>query len=1209
MSNDIQWKRSGQDLSSEGDNPQDQNPVVEPTAQKSPTAPTNDSVADALWPDENNQDIKADTNAGVTSLQKEIDEEFAKSESGSVVNESVKPTSNPDSMQSQTSSPESGTQTRNASSGHDADTLRAQILADFDADSSGEDLTSSKKAPPAPDLPAAPQEIPPEPETDSTPPTEPVRDSSLGVDQTYYSDLSSVMGSNDPRTMSELLQKARFEKKRSNILSPRSKKNIVYIIGGIILLVAALILVASWFRNNQNVSYVNDTRVQSLVFSDKDIGINTTGLGPAKTNTAIEKLLTQKVDEGDLHQVYYVQEDEFGNLRRMDVRKTFDQTESNTPDILYENIAPEFMHGVYATDQNYPFIILQALSYDRALEGMKQWEPTMINDLGTYLNLPPEAYDHSLLEDGFVDDLIANKTVRVAKFVPREKDRRGIREILDFVNPFDELIPTGDDADVTETSDETGGSTDEQNLGEETNNQVSGLRLRNWLHKLFPYAFAQAQYSVSGNVSSPNGILPGALILEQGTTNGAVTDSSGDFSLSLSEGTHTLEISFIGFVTKEIQVSGEQDLGTIVLQEDATDIDGVVIRGNTGNDDNSNNSSSGSSTETNTKVECYATEQRCFGSGENQICYDEIKNKPDDRVYDESKQGLAGFQCFSVVDADGGTVETNLTEQVCFHPVTGNRLDKNNAADLQIINSNSALCFQSAECHRYACFSGDREVALSQEGAPGVSCYETLEEVPSDFDGRKICREYPGLTLLDNIDSASLCFDPDGNYVPNGSTARDVSCISPLNRNALLCLNVENRIVPYEPFYAASYQFCFSPINSQQLSTSGDVGEQFITSNQQIRQQALAIAMQLEMAVFLADVFGLDDDIVSELRNATEFFYQVGYGNILEVDAIRRGAQVAQALEQVLNILDPGRNWDHVGPNGKLNLYGILRGAIDVIKDVLGLSHNLTWVTLNGRMPMGVTIPVGSDLPEVEPVQQALALIGILNPESVTGTLDLVSQGGLEVFQRMNNIGQSGIIDPDTLRIMNNIVEGAGKIYDGSQLANINDYLSTEDAIGLGSYSSDVQSLKIFLYAEGYNISVIDGVFDRETCLALQQYQRDNNLAVSPDGDCEAGAETIEFINNQIREKDYLGSGFTLTTNENGLEYLQGNGTLSDIVGPGVVDFSLGTRAEARGISENDIVLLYTFLDEETILITTHESVIREVIRRRALDDIFGPSN
>jgi len=1070
MSNDIQWKRDGQDLSS-GTQPA---PVPVETETNTPI-PQNgiggNIGPDSLWPDD-----KDETTSSADAEDSAIDSPNSETKpEAPIVAESTDPVS------------------------HDADTLRAQILAGFDQEESPAETQALPVTPAeaTPEVPATPTD------SQEQKPEEPKRDPTLGVDQTYHSDLSSVMGSHDPKTMSELLQKARYENKRKEILSPRSKKNLMYIIGGLILLAVALVLIVSWFKKNPTVSYLNNTSVQSLVYSDKDTGINVSGLGPAKTELAIEKLLSDRMDDGELHQVYYVKEDALGNLRRMGLKDTFDQTDSQTPELLYENVAPEFMHGTYATDQNHSFIILKALSYDRALEGMKQWEPDMIDDLGVYLNLPDEAYDHSLLEDGFVDDLILNKTVRVARYVPRERDRRGIGEILDFINPFDELIPL-DSADGTDgNQDETTDPFEQDDPLAGPENQNPPQVMRSLLDQWVPYAFAQSQPT---------------------------------------------------------------------------------------------------SSETKMKIECYQTEQRCFGSGEND-CYNVIKNKPGDQVFDESKQGLSGYQCISVVDADGGTASTDLTQQACFHPITGDRLKMSFPEDAKIINSSVASCFKSSECHRYACFVGDQEVSLDQEGNPGVNCYETLEEVPLGFEGRKICREYPGLTLLENIDGINLCFDPDGNLVPNGSTARDVTCISPLNRSSLLCLNTQNAIVPYEPFYESTYKYCFSTI------AEGDLGDQFSTSNQEIRQRALALAMQLEMASLLADVLGLDNTVVSAIKNASEFFYQVGYGNILEVDAIRRGAEIAQALEQVLNALDPNRNWEHTGPNGKLNLYGILRSSIDLIKDVLGLSHNLTWVTLNGKLPLGTTIPVGSQLPEVKSIQEALTLIGILNPESVTGTFDLVSQSAIEVFQKMNKIAESGIIDPETLRIMNNIIQGAGKIYDGSQLAIINDYLSTEDEIGLGSYSSDVQSLKIFLYAEGYDVSVIDGIFDRETCLALQQYQRDNLLAVSPDGDCEVGIQTTEFINEQIREKDYLGSGFTLTTNENGLEYLQGNGTLEGIVGPGVVDFSLGTRAEARGLSEDDVVLLYTFLDEETILITTHESVIEEIIRRRALEDIFGTSN
>lgn len=79
------------------------------------------------------------------------------------------------------------------------------------------------------------------------------------------------------------------------------------------------------------------------------------------------------------------------------------------------------------------------------------------------------------------------------------------------------------------------------------------------------FATSFAQQTVSGRVvDAENGeALIGATILEKGTTNGAITNLDGGFTLSVPQGA-TLSISFIGYEPKEISASG--DLSNIELE-------------------------------------------------------------------------------------------------------------------------------------------------------------------------------------------------------------------------------------------------------------------------------------------------------------------------------------------------------------------------------------------------------------------------------------------------------------------------------------------------------------------------------------------------------------------------------------------------------------------------------------------------------------------
>ncbi|WP_405381058.1 SusC/RagA family TonB-linked outer membrane protein [Maribacter sp. LLG6340-A2] len=93
-------------------------------------------------------------------------------------------------------------------------------------------------------------------------------------------------------------------------------------------------------------------------------------------------------------------------------------------------------------------------------------------------------------------------------------------------------------------------------------------------------AFAQEANTIQGTVtSSADGMpLPGANILEKGTTNGVQTDFDGNFSITVSSSDATLIISYIGYLKQEIEV-GNQSSISIALAEDSAKLDEVVVIG------------------------------------------------------------------------------------------------------------------------------------------------------------------------------------------------------------------------------------------------------------------------------------------------------------------------------------------------------------------------------------------------------------------------------------------------------------------------------------------------------------------------------------------------------------------------------------------------------------------------------------------------------
>ncbi|MBO9728988.1 MAG: SusC/RagA family TonB-linked outer membrane protein [Chitinophaga sp.] len=87
---------------------------------------------------------------------------------------------------------------------------------------------------------------------------------------------------------------------------------------------------------------------------------------------------------------------------------------------------------------------------------------------------------------------------------------------------------------------------------------------------------AAAEYTISGRVLSYEGKQPliGATVRVRGTDKGATTNSSGAFTITTGIQHPVLQVSFLGYITKELRA---EDNGVIYLEEDKKKLNEVVV--------------------------------------------------------------------------------------------------------------------------------------------------------------------------------------------------------------------------------------------------------------------------------------------------------------------------------------------------------------------------------------------------------------------------------------------------------------------------------------------------------------------------------------------------------------------------------------------------------------------------------------------------------
>jgi TonB-linked SusC/RagA family outer membrane protein len=97
---------------------------------------------------------------------------------------------------------------------------------------------------------------------------------------------------------------------------------------------------------------------------------------------------------------------------------------------------------------------------------------------------------------------------------------------------------------------------------------------------LFPLSLLAQQTNISGKVIdlTDGSTLPGVSVKIKGTTNGAITDVDGKFQLTVPRPDAILQVSYIGYVTQEIEAKDIKD-GIIALKSTNKSLEEVVVVG------------------------------------------------------------------------------------------------------------------------------------------------------------------------------------------------------------------------------------------------------------------------------------------------------------------------------------------------------------------------------------------------------------------------------------------------------------------------------------------------------------------------------------------------------------------------------------------------------------------------------------------------------
>lgn len=243
---------------------------------------------------------------------------------------------------------------------------------------------------------------------------EAVSSNTLKAIRTYASDMAKAIREKQGSIMKIALAEKERRDAEQSAKSPISKKNIVFFIGTIIVVVLTLSALYIGYKAKQAPKTIEEDSQPVIETLVEGRTLSSTGVSKEAIHSSMLDLLHSSGNELDSTTLLLIQE---MNSPTPISATTFVQTNGIdfTPQFI-RSLNPVFALGIHTLDGNSPFLIFKSDSYDTSYIGMLSAEKTLYGDMTPLFELPE--YDISGIlyaTSAFEDSVIANSDVRGIK--------------------------------------------------------------------------------------------------------------------------------------------------------------------------------------------------------------------------------------------------------------------------------------------------------------------------------------------------------------------------------------------------------------------------------------------------------------------------------------------------------------------------------------------------------------------------------------------------------------------------------------------------------------------------------------------------------------------------------------------------------------------------------------------------------------------------
>ena len=268
---------------------------------------------------------------------------------------------------------------------------------------------------------------------------------------------------------------------------------------------------------------------------------------------------------------------------------------------------------------------------------------------------------------------------------------------------------------------------------------------------------AQQQIQVSGKVTDANGLpISSAVIFIKGTTTGVISDSDGNYKITVPSRENILIFKFLGFKFKEVLVGDRTNID-VVLEEDVTELEAVEIV-STGYQKLSKERSSGSFS----KPDLTIAKERNFSMNivqklDGLVAGLTINNSPDAASNPYLIRGLTSIGTFNSDDNIATGTGTNRNPLFVVDGIPNNNISYINPQDIEDVT----VLKDATASSIWGARAANGVIVITTKKAGNNSELKIEYDAFTNIQGRPDLDYQPYLNSSELINAAKEVFDPE----------------------------------------------------------------------------------------------------------------------------------------------------------------------------------------------------------------------------------------------------------------------------------------------------------------------------------------------------------------------------------------------------------------------------------------------------------------